>query len=109
MRPAVKAFLLSAFVFPGLGQLYKRDRAKGVLLILTANLLLGLVALVGVMLFAGEVEDLTGPVTVALLQAAVLRVLTRPLFLSPFALFVALWAYGAVDALLASLPVREEP
>ena len=33
MRFAVKAFVLSAFVFPGLGQLYNRQHLKGVLFI----------------------------------------------------------------------------
>ena len=39
MRPQMTAFLLSALVFPGLGQLYKQDRRKGVLLVLAANFL----------------------------------------------------------------------
>uniref|UniRef100_A0A7V4G6L8 Uncharacterized protein n=1 Tax=Desulfobacca acetoxidans TaxID=60893 RepID=A0A7V4G6L8_9BACT len=107
MRPAIKAFLLSALVFPGLGQLYKRERRKGVLLILAANLLLGLVLLAGLFLLAGELEEITAPLTVKLLQEAVLRVLTQPLFLVPFALFVALWGYAAADALMARVPAEE--
>ena len=46
MRQGLKAFLLSAFVFPGLGQLYNQDRRKGVALVLGTNLLLGVVLLV---------------------------------------------------------------
>ena len=54
MRQGLKAFLLSAFVFPGLGQLYNQDRHKGVALVLGTNLLLG-VTLAGMMvLFSQE-------------------------------------------------------
>ena len=54
MRPGLKAFLLSAFVFPGLGQLYNQDRRKGVALVLGTNLLLGVALLVGMVLFSQE-------------------------------------------------------
>ncbi len=36
----IKAALLSAFAFPGLGQLYKGERIKGLIIFLTVNLLL---------------------------------------------------------------------
>ena len=45
MRQKIAAFLLSALVFPGLGQLYNQDRRKGIILVLAANGLLGLVFL----------------------------------------------------------------
>ena len=54
MRQGLKAFLLSAFVFPGLGQLYNQDRRKGVALVLGTNLLLGVTLLVGMALFSQE-------------------------------------------------------
>ena len=38
MKIHVKAALLSALVLPGLGQLYKGDRTKGVLLIISVNI-----------------------------------------------------------------------
>jgi len=38
MKIHVKAALLSALVLPGLGQLYKGDRIKGVLLIVSVNI-----------------------------------------------------------------------
>ena len=38
MKIHVKAALLSALVLPGLGQLYKGDRTKGVLLIVSINI-----------------------------------------------------------------------
>ena len=54
MRQGIKAFLLSAFVFPGLGQLYNQDRRKGVFLVLGANLLLGVLLLAGMILLSQE-------------------------------------------------------
>jgi TM2 domain-containing membrane protein YozV len=38
MKINAKAALLSALIFPGLGQLYKGDRIKGVILIVFANI-----------------------------------------------------------------------
>ena len=61
MRPAITAFLLSAFVFPGLCQLYKQDRAKGVLLILLANLLLGILFIAFLVLFPKNTWRYTTP------------------------------------------------
>jgi TM2 domain-containing membrane protein YozV len=40
MKIHIKAALLSAFVLPGLGQLYKGDRLKGVILIVLVNIFL---------------------------------------------------------------------
>ena len=54
MRQGLKAFLLSAFVFPGLGQLFNQDRRKGVALVLGTNLLLGVTLLVMMVLFSQE-------------------------------------------------------
>lgn len=103
MRPGIKAFLLSALVFPGLGQLYKQDRAKGVVLLFLANLLLALLLLLGVMYFSQEYmtsvypEPLTGDHLRGLLP----RVLGRPGFYLPALLFLVLWGFAAADALLA--------
>ena len=40
MKIHIKAALLSALVFPGLGQFYKGDRIKGVILLACVNILL---------------------------------------------------------------------
>jgi len=40
MKIHIKAALLSALVFPGLGQFYKGDRIKGVILFVCVNILL---------------------------------------------------------------------
>ena len=103
MRFAAKAFLLSAFVFPGLGQVYKQDRKKGVLLLVSANLLLAFLLLAGVMVLSQEYMTSVYP---AALNAENLRVLlkhviSRPLFYLPAAIFLAIWGYAAMDAALA--------
>lgn len=112
MRPALKAFLLSALVFPGLGQLYKQDRRKGVVLILLANLLLALVLLTGVMALSQEymTSVYPGALTAAKLRILLLGVLSRPLFYIPAALFLAIWGFAAADAALSAMPpAGEEP
>lgn len=40
MKTQIKAALLSALVFPGLGQLYKGDRIKGVIIFVWVNIIL---------------------------------------------------------------------
>ena len=110
MPLAVKPFLLSAFVFPGLGQLYKQDRKKGVLFLVAANLLLALLFLVGVMILSQEYMNSVYP---AALNADNLRVLikqvfSRPLFYVPAALFLAVWGFAATDAAFAPNPPPED-
>jgi Na+-driven multidrug efflux pump len=100
MRPGIKAFLLSAFVFPGLGQLYNQDRRKGVALVLGANLLLGLVLLWGFILFSQEYLSVfyPRPLTRDLVKILLLDTLAHPLFLIPCGLLLALWGFAMVDA-----------
>lgn len=110
MRLTFKAFLLSALVFPGLGQLYKQDRKKGVILLFAANLLLALAVLAGVMVLS---EVYMTSVYPAALNADNLRLLMkqvagRPLFYIPAALFLAVWGFAAADALLGAIPPSEE-
>jgi O-antigen/teichoic acid export membrane protein len=100
MRQGIKAFLLSAFVFPGLGQLYNQDRKKGVFLVLGANLLLGILLLAGVMLLSQEYFSVfyPRPLTREMLRLLLLDTLSHPFFLVPLALLVALWGFAMVDA-----------
>ncbi len=106
----IKPLLLSALVFPGLGQLYKEDRKKGVVLILLGNLLLALVALTGVMTFSQEylAAFYPNPLTADLLRTLFGKVLSRPLFLAPLAGFLAVWTYAAMDAGLAPISHHSE-
>jgi hypothetical protein len=110
MPLAIKAFLLSALVFPGLGQLYKHDRRKGVILILLANLLLGVVFLSGMIHFSQEymAAFYPEPLTWDIIRPLLLTIFSRPLFWLPFTALVALWAFAAVDAGLSRAPAAEE-
>jgi hypothetical protein len=100
MRQKIAAFLLSALVFPGLGQLYNQDRKKGVLLVLAANLLLGLLLLVGVILLSRGYFAVfyPRPLTWEILRNLLVDTLSHPLFLLPFLLLAGVWGFAAVDA-----------
>jgi TM2 domain-containing membrane protein YozV len=110
MRPAVKAFFLSAFVFPGLGQLYKQDRQKGIILILLGNLLLALVVLAGVMVLSQEYMTAVypEPLNAKNLRVLLMQVISRPLFYIPAGIFLALWGFAAADAALSPISPSEE-
>jgi O-antigen/teichoic acid export membrane protein len=100
MRQGIKAFLLSAFVFPGLGQLYNQDRRKGVMLVLGANVLIGAVLLVGMVLLSQEYLSVfyPRPLTWQMFHFLLFDTITHPFFLIPFALLMALWGFAMVDA-----------
>jgi Na+-driven multidrug efflux pump len=100
MRQGFKAFLLSAFVFPGLGQLYNQDRKKGVFLVLGANVLLGVLLLIGMVLLSQEYLAVfyPRPLTWKLVRLLLLDTISHPFFLIPFGLLVALWGFAMVDA-----------
>jgi len=100
MRQGIKAFLLSAFVFPGLGQLYNQDRKKGVILVLGTNLLLGVVLLVGMVLLSQEYLAVfyPRPLTWELVKVLLIDTISHPLFWIPFGLLTALWGFAMVDA-----------
>ena len=100
MRQGIKAFLLSAFVFPGLGQLSNQDRKKGVFLVLGTTLLLGVILLVGMVLFSQEYQAVfyPRPLTWELVKVLFRDTITHPLFWIPFGLLMALWGFAMVDA-----------
>ena len=100
MRQGCKAFLLSALVFPGLGQLYNQDRRKGVFLVLGANLLLAVVLLAAIVLFSQEYLAVfyPRPLTWELVQVLLRDTVSHPLFFIPFGLLMALWGFAMVDA-----------
>ena len=110
MRQKIAAFLLSALVFPGLGQLYNKDRRKGIILVLAANGLLGLVFLTLLIMVSREytLVFFPRPLTADLIQLLLFDTLTHPLFWVPCGLLLALWGYAAVDAARrAGSPVQE--
>jgi hypothetical protein len=100
MGQKIKAFLLSAFVFPGLGQLYNQDRRKGVFLVLGTNLLLGVLLLAGMVLLSQEYLAVfyPRPLTWDLVKVLLMDTISHPVFWVPFGLLMALWSFGMVDA-----------
>jgi len=100
MKTTVKCVALSAFVLPGLGQLYRGRRLKGGIMILLDNLFI-LVALfiamrsVGKMLAAGS----SGAALDAEKLLAGVRV-DAPYASWVLGGFLLLWVYGVVDAAL---------
>lgn len=98
MKLDLKAALLSGLVLPGLGQLYKGDRLKGVLIILLVNfLLLGTVFLL--------LREL-GPLILSAKETGVYdvnEILTHlhsrtPVVKFLLAAFSGLWLYSWLDA-----------
>ncbi len=110
MRQKITAFLLSALVFPGLGQLYNQERRKGIILVLAANGLLGLALLIGVILISREytLVFFPRPLTTEMGRLLLMDTLMHPLFWLPFGLLLALWGYAAVDAARRAGPPAQE-
>jgi hypothetical protein len=98
----VKKALLSALVFPGLGQVLKGSKVKGLLLIAATNILLVaafvlvLKALTSGVLLMGTPE-MNDPARIASAVEPALPGLKWVL-----RLFFLVWLYGTIDALLAS-------
>lgn len=102
MKLHIKAFLLSTFILPGLGQLYKGERAKGAILIVLVNLFL-LTALFLVLQGLGPLiasSYLSSPPETARMaeQLQVQSPAARYLLGG----FIALWIYGSVDAAVSA-------
>ncbi len=100
MRINVKAALLSALVLPGLGQLYRGSRVKGVVMISLVNVfLLGALFLamqgMGKIMLSVRVSGIGG-------LEKVLESMRNdnPAARWLLAAFFGLWLYGVVDALL---------
>ena len=100
MHRGMVAALLSAFVWPGAGQLYNRDVKKGAFLI-------GLTLAVAVAVIIATAAEVTRQLPadigdldadlVRALPAQVLAARSGTLFVSSLLLLLA-WAYGVVDA-----------
>ena len=99
MKIYVKAALLSAFVLPGLGQIYKGAKVKGAIMIGLVNVFL-LAALFLVMKGMGALlvtARLSGMDAAASVIAGLRDKAPAVKLLS--LVFFFLWAYGVVDAL----------
>jgi hypothetical protein len=101
MRLHVKAALLSAFVLPGLGQIYKGDRRKGFLLVILVNFFL-LAALWLVLQGVGHLVLATGSSS-GIDATRVLQQLQQhsPMARVLLASFFSVWLFAVVDAALA--------
>jgi hypothetical protein len=110
MRRALTAFLLSALVFPGLGQLYNQDRRKGVFLVLAANALLVALLLLALILISREYTAVyyPRPLTGEIFRNLLVDTVANPLFWLPAGLLLALWGYAAVDAGRQATLTRKE-
>jgi hypothetical protein len=110
MHNAIIAILLSAFIFPGIGQIYKGEARKGVFLILTASLLLAVLVLGFFILYsyayAAVLSQATSPEAIdsTQLQHLLIQVITHPFILFTFGLLLATWLYGVIDAGRRTIP-----
>ncbi|RII28898.1 MAG: hypothetical protein CXR31_03220 [Geobacter sp.] len=109
MRLNIKAALMSAFVLPGLGQIYKGDRRKGIILVILVNFFL-LAALWLVMQGVGQLVLATGNHG-GIDAGHVMEQLQQhsPLARLLLAGFFCLWIYAVVDAALAKCNGGCEP
>lgn len=112
MGRAVFAIILSALIFPGLGQVYKGEVRKGVFLILSASLLLAVLVLSFLIIYSFGYGNLVAQsgnaeaVTPEQLQGLLGQTIRHPLVLFTFGLLLATWVYGLVDAGRTVPPAR---
>ncbi len=99
MSRNIKAALLSGLVFPGIGQIYKGCRLKGVILICAVNILF----LLAIAVALKEIYQLSVSGSLSGTQASLVtvdRILRgNPAFSRLLAVFAGLWLYGILDAL----------
>lgn len=103
MGRAGKAALLSALVFPGVGQLYLRRFARGALLLLAAAIPLCFIVAIALRIANDLADRLASgeiaPDLITLVQMALDAVHQASQSMNGAALvFIALWAVGVVDA-----------
>ena len=106
MRINIKAMLLSAFVLPGIGQLYKGEKVKGAILLILVNIFL-LAALFIVLKKMGSflvTARLSGPQEALNLLDSITK--SSPEIGWLLAGFTLLWGVAVVDA---AKPVRQKP
>lgn len=102
----IKAMLLSAFLLPGIGQLYKGEKVKGAVFLMLVNIFL-LAALFIVLRKMGSflvTARLAGPQEALRLLETITR--TSPEIGWLLAGFSLLWGVAVIDA---AKPAREKP
>src|SRR6266540_684573 len=107
MLRKVKALLLTAFVLPGLGQIYLGRKLKGILLISLTNIFI-IVAIVVVL-------KALAPIMAESAQTGIIDPLhmfwqahAAPSVTWVLYLFLALWGYGVIDILFDNAELPEE-
>jgi TM2 domain-containing membrane protein YozV len=102
MKKNCKAALLSAFVLPGVGQLYKGRKLKGGVLLLLVNILL--FSLLGLIVQGLSRIDFTAAVPDTGAGIRIIRQLLTgtPAFIWVSGALFCLWLYGVIDALLGN-------
>lgn len=104
MKNTLKGVLLSGLVFPGLGQIAQRSYRRGALLILATMVSLGSIMSVAVKQAGAifhQIETEGGVIDIEAITAAVDRIAdtTDTMIINgAFAIIVALWLFGMVDA-----------
>jgi TM2 domain-containing membrane protein YozV len=108
MHKNIKAALLSAFILPGMGQLYKGEKIKGGIFLLLVNIFL-LTALFIVMKGMGSFL-LTAKLSGSAEALKVLETIQQqsPLINWLLTAFMALWIAAIIDAALAKPPVDHD-
>ncbi len=108
MNKNIKAALLSGLVFPGIGQIYKGCKLKGVILIVAVNVLF----LIAVGAVVKEIYLLSASGGLSETQApmqAVDRVIRdNTIFNGILVVLVVVWLYGILDALFYRTKNRTE-
>jgi hypothetical protein len=102
----IKALLLSAFVLPGIGQLYKGDKVKGAVLLVLVNIFL-LAALFTVLRKMGSflvTARISGPQEALNLLDGITK--SSPEIGWLLTGFALLWGVAVVDA---AMPTRQKP
>ncbi len=101
MQTNIKAALLSAVVFPGLGQIYKGCKARGFIIIFAVNIMF-IIAFaliirdIYLLVMSGRFSPTAAPVTTAR------RIVSETPGLAPLLwILLCVWVYGIADALFA--------
>ncbi|MEI8356711.1 MAG: hypothetical protein WCG31_11590 [Deltaproteobacteria bacterium] len=103
MKKKFTAAILSAFVFPGLGQLYLGSKLKGGILLILVNILI--LTMSGLLLLGLYRIPLPPAIPDYATAERIARQLISetPSITWSFAFLFSVWLYGVVDALLCTL------
>ena len=101
MKIHVKEALLSAFVFPGLGQLYKGNRLKGLIIIGSVNILLAILFYLVLRQLAPLIFSAQEPGAFDTTKIIERLHTGSPVIRYLLSAFCGLWLYSWIDAAVA--------